>query len=132
MRWYALLLVFVLMLSGCSNKTVAPIVSVGSDKEIFVERVLDSVFVDRWHTSFLLGDTVFVRDSVAYVRWRDREVHDTIVDSIPFVLYQDRVKEVPADLSDWQRLLIAFGKLGLVLCICVLGILGVRLWLKFR
>lgn len=38
----------------------------------------DSIYIDRWHTLILRGDTVFKTDSIYVEKLRDIEVHDTI------------------------------------------------------
>lgn len=56
-----------------------------------VEYRHDSVYIDRWHTRYVQGDTVFVRDSV----WRDRfrTIRDTLRISMTDTIYQQ--VEVP-------------------------------------
>ena len=56
----------------------------------------DSIYIDRWHTLILRGDTVFKTDSIYVEKLRDIELHDTIRitrhDSIPYPV------EVPVEV----------------------------------
>ena len=71
--------------SGCSRKTVSQIVSTDNTKQDSayqsssnVQHVIerDSIYIDRWHTEWIKGDTVHHRDSIyCYV---EKAVHDTI------------------------------------------------------
>lgn len=57
----------------------------------------DSIYIDRWHTLILRGDTVFRTDSIYVEKLRDIELHDTITvtqhDSIPYPV------EVPIEVA---------------------------------
>ena len=57
----------------------------------------DSIYIDRWHTLILRGDTVFKTDSIYVEKLRDIELHDTIRitrhDSIPYPV------EVPVEVA---------------------------------
>lgn len=120
------------LLVGCSRMTAAPPVLSGVNKDIHTEIRVDSVVVDRWHSVLGKNDTVFVHDSIDRLVYRNRAVHDTVVDSIPYPVFVDKEVEVPAELSQWQQLLMAFGKLGLVMWLCVLVYVAVKVWRKFR
>jgi hypothetical protein len=77
----------------------------------------DSVFVERWHTKFV-----------------EREVHDTLyqakTDSIP-VPYEV-VKEVPAELTWWQRVRLWFGNAVLLALLAVAVYYGYRFYKVWR
>lgn len=120
------------LLVGCSRMTAAPPVMSGVNKDIHTEIRVDSVVVDRWHSVLGKNDTVFVHDSIDRLVYRNRAVHDTVVDSIPYPVFVDKEVEVPAELSQWQQLLMAFGKLGLVMWLCILVYVVVKVWRKFR
>jgi hypothetical protein len=67
--------------------------------------------VERWHTKFV-----------------EREVHDTLyqakTDSIPVPYW--KIKEVPAELSWWQKLRLWLGN------IVLLALLGVAIYYGYR
>ena len=71
--------------------------------------IVDSVIRDRWHTVERVADTVYIRDSV--LLWKNRfvdkivEVYQT--DSIPYEV--EVVKEVPKQLTPWQRFIMGSG-----------------------
>ena len=75
----------------------------------------DSVWVERWHT-----------------QWRDRLRVDTIYqathDTIPQPYPIETIKEVPAELSWWQKLRLWIGNIGLLGILGVIGYYGVRIW----
>lgn len=79
----------------------------------------DSVWVERWHT-----------------QWRDRLRVDTIYqathDTIPQPFPVETIKEVPAELSWWQRLRIWIGNIGLIAILGVIGYYGVKLWRVYK
>ena len=74
-----------------------------------VREVHDSVHVDRWHTEFVKGDTIFVTDSVD--RWRKVFVHDTTYQVVerPVEVVTTEVKEVEKDNPLWYRIMFFVG-----------------------
>lgn len=42
----------------------------------------DSIYLDRWHDRWVLGDTVYLRDSVVHYRWHTKRdtvaLHDSV------------------------------------------------------
>lgn len=126
MRKFALILCAV-VLSGCG---VVKTIPTSTETDYSAKRdsvyVKDSVYIDRWHTVRVGGDTVYITDTrVEYkYRYRDREVHDTT--------YVDKevtvIKEVPAKLTWWQSFrLKAFWWLGgFILIVIILFILKLK------
>ena len=115
-------IVSVLLLTSCTTTKV-----------VEVERVrTDTTYITKWQRdSVWLHDSIRVRekgDSVWVERWHtkfvEREVHDTLyqakTDSIP-VPYEV-IKEVPAELSWWQRVRLWLGN------IVLLALLGVAIY----
>lgn len=115
-------IVSVLLLTSCTTTKV-----------VEVDRVkTDTTYITKWQRdSVWLHDSIRVRekgDSVWIERWHtkfvDREVHDTLyqakTDSIP-VPYEV-IKEVPAELSGWQKLRLWLGN------IVLLALLGVVIY----
>ena len=86
----ALLMVFI-ALTGCKCPCAA-IPSGGSHQEqndsVRTEYIHDSVYIDRWHTEFMRGDTFYIHDSID--RYKDRFVyiHDSIDNSRIDTIYQ--------------------------------------------
>jgi hypothetical protein len=75
----------------------------------------DTVLVEKWHTKYVekqVHDTTYVA------------THDTIPDPFPV----ETIKEVPAELSWWQKLRWWIGNIGLLGILGVVGYLGVRMW----
>ena len=115
-------IVSVLLLTSCTTTKVVEVEKVRTDTtyitkwqrdsvwlhdSIRVREKGDSVWVERWHTKFV-----------------EREVHDTLyqakTDSIPVPYW--KIKEVPAELSWWQKLRLWLGN------IVLLALLGVAVY----
>ena len=123
----ALVLLTFALLVSC--KTLPPVAS-GSHTQtrdsVRTEYYYDSIYIDRWHTKWMKGDTVFIHDSI----WRDRFKHDSIfidkfiniTDTIPVVVEVEK-----KGASFWKGSGIAFW--------CLIGILfiggAVGLCIKF-
>ena len=119
-------IVSVLLLTSCTTTKVVEVEKVRTDTtyitkwqrdsvwlhdSIRVREKGDSVWVERWHTKFV-----------------EREVHDTLyqakTDSIPVPYW--KIKEVPAELSWWQKLRLWLGN------IVLLALLGVAIYYGYR
>jgi hypothetical protein len=119
-------IVSVLLLTSCTTTKVVEVEKVRTDTTYITKwqrdsvwlhdsiRVMekgDSVWVERWHTKFI-----------------EREVHDTLyqakTDSIPVPYW--KIKEVPAELSWWQKLRLWLGN------IVLLALLGVAVYYGYR
>lgn len=71
--------VCVMGMTGC--KTPCPCAALPSGgthdhDSVRTEYIHDSISVDRWHTILQKGDTVYVRDSIYFYKWRNK--HDSI------------------------------------------------------
>ncbi len=91
----ATLALIVAVLAGCKTKTV--VVTEYRDRQVHDTTLLvDSVWRDRWHTEYLRGDTVFVRDSVFVDRYkyRDKVVEVVQRDSVPYEVVVEVEKRV--------------------------------------
>ena len=93
--------------------------SVWLHDSIHIKERGDTVMIERWHT-----------------QWRDRLRVDTIYqathDTIPQPYPIETIKEVPAELSWWQRLRIWIGNIGLFAILGVIGYYGVKLWRVYK
>ena len=99
--------------SGCSRKTVAPVVEpVRIHDTMEIERMVhDSTYIDRWHTQWLSGDTVFVHDSID--RWHSVVKHDTLSLYREVPVPQKVSVEAEKKLSFWQKAMQAIGEITL-------------------
>lgn len=126
-----LLVVMIPVLTGCSRKTVAPVVVPVHDTVYQNTVQHDSIFTDRWHThyEYIKGDTLHLIDTFYTDRWRSKEVHDTtyISNDVP-VPYEVKV-EVEKKLYWWQKLTMWLGSIAIVGGIAI-G--GYKLWVKLR
>ena len=104
---------------------------------VTVEKIrTDTTYITKWQRdSVWMHDSIRVRekgDSVWVERWHmkivEREVHDTLyqakTDSIPVPYW--KIKEVPAELSWWQRVRLWLGN------IVLLALLGVAVYYGYR
>jgi hypothetical protein len=89
--------------------------SVWLHDSIHVKEKGDTVFVEKWHTKYVES----IKHDTTYVA-----THDTIPDPFPV----ETIREVPAELSWWQRLRIWIGNIGLLAILGVIGYYGVRIW----
>ena len=95
--------------------------SVWMHDSIMVTEKGDTIRIERWHTKYVekqVHDTTYVA------------THDTIPDPFPV----ETIKEVPAELSWWQRLRMWLGNIVLLALLGVAGYWGVRCYkvYKFR
>lgn len=79
-----------LAMVGCKTPQLPtpPNSSDRSHDSIRTEYVHDSVYIDRWHTQYMKGDTCYIHDSID--RWRNKYVyiHDSIDNSRIDTVYQ--------------------------------------------
>ena len=103
-----------LMLAGC--KTVKETVEV----PVYVH---DSTFIDRWHTEYQKGDTIFITNEVTKIVTKLKT--DTAYKYIekPVVVSKTETVEVKKPLSWWQKTFVWIG----VLCL-----IGIVLWLVWK
>ncbi len=115
MRRTVFILVLSLLLVGCSSvlkTTEVPVYLYDTTEVVRYER--DSIYIERWHTEYAQGDTVYRTDSV--YAWRYLYKHDTtwVYRDVPVEVE----KRVERELTWWQQFrLRAFGWIVLgVLC----------------
>lgn len=81
-----LFIVLVVLISGCAS--TRPAVNNSSIQEVerstqtTRERVTDSTLIDRLREVIIRNDTVYIHDSVYIYKWRDRDITDTITDTL--------------------------------------------------
>lgn len=110
-----------LLVAGC--KTTHDIVEVPvyvHDTVNTYHNIYDSIYIDKWHTVYVNGDTVRLADSVVLYRYKTRT--DTIYKYIekPVEVIKEVIKEVEKPLAGWKRLLMWLGVAGIVCFVCVL------------
>lgn len=121
-------LILLLALAGCSRHTVAPIVEPVyiHDTTETVRMVHDSTYIDRWHTQWLSGDTVFIHDSID--RWHSVVKHDTLSLYREVPVLQKVPVEVEKKLNWWQKFRMRAGDILLLAVFLGLLYFVYRLW----
>ena len=127
--------VFLMLLAWLTSCTTTKVVE--------VEKVrVDTTYITKWQKdSVWLHDSIHVTergDTVRIERWHtkyvEREKHDTTYvathDTIPQPY--EVVREVPAELSWWQRVRLWLGNAVLLALLGVVGYYGWRLWRVFK
>ena len=129
----AAVMVALCLLTGCKTVYV-PVESEHHDTHIVSKWQHDSIYLDKYlHDSVYIhdkGDTVLIEKwHTQFVdRWRDREVHDTLVS-----IKVDSVQvpyPVEKKLGFWEKTKLA--SVGFVGALIVAAITGVFLWLRRR
>ena len=119
---YGLLL---LTLVGCKalKQTVEVPVFV-HDTTYITKEVHDSTFIDRWHTEYQKGDTIFVTDEVTKIV--TKIVRDTAYKYVekPVTISKTETVEVKKPLTWWQKGLMWIGVVGLM---GLMGLIGWRI-----
>ncbi len=124
----------IFFLSGCTTTEYVTVEKVRTDTvnhfkvlrdsvwlhdSVHVKEKGDTVTVERWHTELrerLLFDTLLI------------VTHDTIPDPFPV----ETIKEVPAELSWWQRLRLWIGNIGLIAILGAVGYFGWRIYRVYK
>ena len=81
-----LFIVLVVLIAGCAG--TRPAVNNSSSQEVerstqtTRERVTDSTLIDRLREVIIRNDTVYIHDSIYIYKWRDRNITDTITDTL--------------------------------------------------
>ena len=113
-----------LLLTGCKavKQTVEVPVYV-HDTTYVAKEVHDSTFIDRWHTEYQKGDTIFITNEVTKIVTKLKT--DTAYKYIekPVVVSKTETVEVKKPLSWWQKTFVWIG----VLCL-----IGIVLWLVWK
>jgi hypothetical protein len=132
MKKFFVVILFVLGLlatTGCSRKTTVPVVVPVHDTLVEHHWQYDTSFVDRWHYITVKGDTVTKTDSV--VIFKAKYIHDTVSQSVevPVEVIKPETVEVEKRLNLWQKVTMWLGN---ILIFATLGIVGYKLWRKFK
>lgn len=125
----AIIIMAALLMVGCkTTQTIVekPVYIHDTTQSVRVER--DSVYVDRWHTIEVKGDTVHVTDSVWVVRYfRTTDTAYKYIEK-PVNVEVTKIQEVTKPLGFWRKLLIYNG----IFWLLVVGVyFGFKFWRKF-
>ena len=126
------LLMAAMVLTSCTTTKVVTVEKVRNDTTIITKWQRDSVWLHDSVTVREKGDTVLIEKW--HTQWRDRlrvdtiykATHDTIPQPYPVI------KEVPAELSWWQRLRIILGNFVILAVIAIAGYWVWRLWRVYK
>jgi len=125
--WFlGVIILILLLLCSCTTTKYVPVPEYHTDTLRITNHTRDSIYLSD---SIYIND--FVRDDTVYKtieRWRtkyiERKTLDTLyqskVDSIPYPV--EVIKEVPAELSWWQRLKMKVGGAAIILCLLAFAI----------
>ena len=123
---FSIIVVFILclFLCGCTTTKYVEVEKVRTDTTYITQHQRDSIWM---HDSILVrekGDTVWFEKW--HTKYIEKQIRDTLYsathDTIPVICEVE--KEVPAQLSSWQKLLIKAGYLALIALIaCIIYII---------
>ena len=119
---YGLLL---LTMVGCKalKQTVEVPVYV-HDTAYLAKEVHDSTYIDRWHTEYQKGDTIYITDEVTKIVTKIKI--DTAYKYVekPVTISKTETVEVKKPLTWWQKTLMGMGVVGLM---GLIGLIGWRI-----
>lgn len=122
----------IFFLSGCTTTEYVTVEKVRTDTvnhskvlrdsvwlhdSVYIKEKDDMVTVERWHTEWserLLFDTLLIA------------THDTVPQPYPVI------KEVPAELSWWQKIRLILGDFVLLAVLCLAVYWGIRLYKVYK
>ncbi len=125
---FVLIVAGALLLGGCKATRVIEHVPVEVHDTVYQKMVQrDSVFVDRWHSVEVKGDTVFVTNEVTKTKVVTKT--DTAYRYVerPITVTRTETVEVEKRLHWWQKGLMWMGVIGLV---CLVIWVGIRIYRK--
>lgn len=146
--WMVILFVLAL-LASCGTTEYVPVVQTNTEHHWHTDSVheKDSTYHEKTTTIMQLDSAAMAKYGIqlkaAERAWLvkteelQREIErleamsmskDSAHDSIPVPYPVEVIKEVPAELSWWQRLLIWVGNIGLIAILGFIGYYGVRIW----
>ena len=117
-----------ILLTGC--KHVATIVEKPvyiHDTTATVKEVHDSTFIDRWHTVYQKGDTVFDTKTITITKTITKTDTAYKVVERPVTVTQTETVEVEKPLRWWQKGLMWMGVIGLL---GLMGWIGSKIYRK--
>ena len=120
------LLLILLMLSGCRSIRYVPVIEHRTDSLYITKYVRDSIYLQDSTSVRDRGDTVTIEKW--HTKYIHRYVHDTVYiathDTVPRP-YPVEVK-VPAELSWWQRVRMTLGEVFIGVLVLGLVLFGIK------
>ena len=120
------LLLILLMLSGCRSIQYVPVIEHRTDSLYITKYVRDSIYLQASTSVKDMGDTVTIE--TWHTKYIHRYVHDTVYiathDTVPRP-YPVEVK-VPAELSWWQRVRMTLGEVFIGVLVLGLVLFGIK------
>ena len=110
-------------LSGCKSiKQTVEVPVYIHDTTQTVREVHDSTFIDRWHTEYQKGDTIYITDEVTKIVTKIQV--DTAYKYVekPVIVSKTETVEVEKPLNWWQKTFIGIGVVSL------LALIGLVIW----
>ena len=112
------------LFSSCTTTKYVPVIEHHTDTLIQTKVQKDSVFMHDSVEVRIAGDTVTI--DRWHTKYISKEVHDTIyqskTDSVPAPYPVEVIKEVPAELTMWQRLKMKVGGGAIILLLIAFAI----------
>lgn len=110
-------------LVGCkATKVIEQVPVYIHDTTQTVRELHDSIYIDRWHTIEVKGDTVYWHDSISFVKWLVRTDTAYVCVEKPVIVSKTETVEVEKPLRWWQKGLMWMGVVGLM------GLMGLIGW----
>ena len=116
MKRIFVIIVLCLGFIGCRGvKTITVEVPVPvHDTTAVVKEVHDSTYVDRWHTVYQKGDTVFDTKTITITKTLTRTDTAYKVVEKPVIVSKTETVEVERPLRWWQKMFMYMGLVGLI------------------
>lgn len=104
-----ILLVAVLLLAACktTRHTATHDTIYVNTERVEYQWKHDSIYFDRWHDRWVMGDTVYLRDSVVHYRWHTKTDTVALHDSVYISKSDTTTVEVKKPLSAFVKVQIA-------------------------
>ena len=112
-------------LVGCkATKVIEQVPVYIHDTTQTVRELHDSIYIDRWHTEYQKGDTIYITDEVTKMVTKIKI--DTAYKYVekPVTISKTETVEVEKPLRWWQKTLMGMGVVGLM---GLMGLIGWRI-----
>ena len=121
-RMLALLIGALLLLAFVGCKSSVPVIPGGvhlqTHDSVRTEHVHDSIYIDRWHTKWIKGDTVYIHDSIYLSKWKHDSIFVNTGDHTIDTIYQTVEME-----KQYKAFLVNSGiALWVIIALIILGV----------